>query len=150
MKYIILFLILLFVLFIVFYYFRQTKPSSPFIKIGNKIITVDVVKTPKELSLGLSYRKSLGKDHGMIFIFSQQSYQTFWMKGMNFNLDFIWIDGNKVVDITENVSAPKENVPDEALPTFRSKVPVTSMLEVNSGFIKEHNIHIGDSAIFHL
>lgn len=148
---ILLFLFTILVVALLMFYtsdFRSEKPSS--VKIGNTSILVDVAKTPEERSLGLSYRKELGKNQGMLFTFPTKSYQTFWMKGMNFDLDFIWIANSKVVDITENVPSQQENVPDEALPVYQSKMPITSMLEVNSGFVVNNKIKVGDPVILNL
>lgn len=122
----------------------SSKKWQPTVKIGNITVFVEIARTPEERSRGLSYQRNLSQNQGMLFIFPSKSYQTFWMKGMNFDLDFIWIADNKVVDITENILAPRENVPDEALPIYRSKIPVEAMLEVNSGFVKRHDIKVGD------
>lgn len=121
---------------------------QPTVKIGNTTVFVEIAKTPEESSRGLSYRKSMPENHGMLFVFPNKSYQTFWMRGMNFNLDFIWIADNEVVEITYDVPAPDENIPEEALPIYRSKVPVTAMIEVNGGLAKEEKIKIGDSVAF--
>jgi len=136
--------IIIAVVFVGFLLSLPRKKGQSTVKIGDITVFVEIARTPEERSKGLSYRRNLPQDQGMLFIFPTKSYQTFWMKGMNFDLDFIWIADNKVVDIAENVPSPRENVPDETLLIYRSKIPVEAMLEVNSGFIQKHNIKIGD------
>ena len=67
---------------------------------------VEIADTEDTKSQGLSGRTSMAKNKGMLFIFNESSYKYFWMKGMNFPLDFVWINGKKIVDIKKNVPKP--------------------------------------------
>jgi len=107
------------------------------ILVGNKILIVELADTDFKKAKGLSERFSLDKNEGMLFNFNSSNYYYFWMKNMNFPLDFIWINGNKIVDFTENVSQNYKNF-------FTAKEKFDKVLEVNAGFIKENNIKIGD------
>lgn len=111
--------------------------------INNHQIIVEVADTDSLRTQGLSGRKILPKDYGMLFIFPSASYYRFWMKDMKIPLDFIWIDKDKVVDLTENVAIPKSDDLKD-LPTFSSRYPVDKILEVNVGTIKALNISIGN------
>lgn len=117
------------------------------LSIGNNVtIPVEVADTAKKRELGLSYRKSLPENQGMLFIFDSPVYLTFWMKGMNFPLDMIWIgEDNAIVDITENVPNPAPNTPEFDLPTYRPSNPAKMVLEVNAGFVKKNGIEVGDT-----
>lgn len=78
-------------------------------------------------------------DNGMLFVFDEPDTHTFWMKGMNFDLDFVWLDENKtVVEITPNVS--KDSYPDFITPTE----PVVSVLELGAGVAAREGIKVGD------
>ena len=66
------------------------------------------------------------------------------MPDMNFPIDIIWINGDKVVGITKNVS----NEFDPANPVFyMPPKPAQYVLEVNAGFAESRNINIGDEAV---
>jgi uncharacterized membrane protein (UPF0127 family) len=135
------------------YYLIHTQPSSndkSEVKIGECVIPVEVARSPEERTRGLSDRKRLSIDEGVLFIFPQKDYQTFWMKGMNFDLDFIWIADDRVVEIMQNVPKPKGTLPDEALPVYRSTVPVEAMIEVNSGFVQKNGIKVNDKVNYEL
>lgn len=114
-------------------------------KIGENIIDVEIADTDNKRRLGLGGRDVLATNSGMLFIFESPRIPSFWMKGMKFPLDFIWIKGEKVVDLTLNVAPPNQF--DKSLPTFSPNQEIDKVLEVNSGYIDSHNIKIGDSAV---
>lgn len=125
----------------------QKPQKQEQVKIGKTSINVEVADTPDKRDQGLSNRKSLNQDSGMLFVFDQKDRHPFWMKQMHFDLDFIWIADDKVVDITENV--PKPTDPNN-LPQYVPKELVNYVLEVNSGFVRNHQIKLGDKVeIFH-
>ena len=108
------------------------------IKINEIEIMAEVASSIIKKSDGLSGRESMDENKGMLFIFDSPQPLSFWMKGMNFPLDFIWINGNRVVDLTENVPA------DNGATSIKPKVPADKVLEVNSGIIKRSGIKEGD------
>ena len=73
----------------------------------------------------------------MLFIFEDASVRTFWMKGMRFCLDIIWIESGGIVGAAQNV-CPMPDVPEPDLPRYSSDVPVTYVLEVPAGWMDEH------------
>lgn len=115
----------------------------PAVLINETQILVEVVDTPEAIRKGLSGRPSLDGDKGMLFRFSEAEIYKFWMPDMHFPIDIIWISGDKVADIDENVS--NEFNSQNPIFYFPSR-PVESVLEVNAGFARKHNIKIGDSA----
>jgi len=133
--------LLLITISILIYLKIKPKNQNPKLTINNTTISVEIKNTPETRKQGLSNREKLPENQGVLFIFDQPAQHSFWMKNMLFNLDFIWIKNNKVVDITENVPAPKNNQPPVSL---KPKSPVNKVLEVNAGFANQHNININD------
>ncbi len=111
--------------------------------VADKNILVEVVNNDVNRQQGLSYRKNLLDKNGMLFDFTNTNTRTpsFWMKDMNFDIDIIWINKDKIIGITSNVPAPKNNSP---LPTYSPPSEITHVLEVNSGWSDRNNIKIGD------
>src|SRR5258708_1943690 len=108
-------------------------------------INVELANTQEKRAKGLGARDSLAKDSGMLFVFDQATKHQFWMKGMKFALDFIWVRQDRVVDLLPNIPPPAApDTPDSSLPVYSSTVDVDKVLEVNAGFISTHNIKIGD------
>lgn len=115
------------------------------LKIGDSVIKAEIADTPNKRAKGLSGRQELASNSGMLFVFDQDNIFRFWMKGMLIPLDFIWIKDNEVVDVLINVLPPSTGTPDQDLTVYQPKVPVNKVLEVNSGFINQHGIKIGDT-----
>ncbi len=126
----------------------SSSPSSAVktIKVADKEITVEIARTKEERMKGLSGRKSLANDAGMLFIFDQPNvFPSFWMKDMLIPLDIIWINDNAVIDIDKNIVAPVSGTPDDSLQIYTPGGPVDYVLEVNSGFSNENKVKVGDS-----
>ncbi len=115
------------------------------IRIGNSTIKIEVADTSAKRSQGLSGRDKLDNGSGMLFVFPEEKKYQFWMKGMKFPLDMIFVKKGVVVDLLSNVPAPKEGQSDQNLPIYSPVAPIDMMLEVNSGFVVQNNIRVGDT-----
>lgn len=107
-------------------------------------VKVEVADTKEKRGLGLGGRSFLAADSGMLFIMEQRSKPTFWMKGMLIPLDFMWIDGNQIVDILQNVQPPVAGQADTSLQLYSPIVNIDRVLEVNAGFVAARGIKVGD------
>ena len=114
--------------------------------VGEARVEVELVDDGDEMNKGLGYRDSLGEDMGMLFIYPEPIIPTFWMKGMRFDLDFIWILDGVVVEITENIPFPVDG--EEQLPLIRPKELSDWILEVNAGWVEENGVSVGDVVRF--
>lgn len=123
-------------------------PQGPVLKqlqINNAKLKVEIADTQAKRSKGLGGRESLATDSGMLFIFPKPGKYPFWMKGLSFPLDFVWIKGDKVVDLLEDIQPVSPEAPDASLPIYQSKEEVDKVLEVPSGTSKRLDIKIGDT-----
>jgi len=106
------------------------------------VFQVEVVDTPAKRELGLQYRKELGSDRGMIFLFATEAPQSFWMKNTPIPLDMIFINRDrKIVGIVEQ-AAPY------SLESRSVATPSQYVLEINGGLAKRHGIKAGDRVRF--
>lgn len=143
MKRIVVTTAVLIVLFFSWYYMRH--PLSSKVKIRDTVFTVDIAATDEQKELGLGGRATMAADRGMLFPYDHKEQFEFWMKGMQFPLDFIWIDGKTVADITVNIPPPIGN---EQPIVVKPKVQVDKVLEVNAETLARTGIQIGDSVEF--
>jgi len=125
------------------------QPQLPVkeIKVGDATVSAEIADDDEERKYGLSWRKSLGENDGMLFVFEEKRIGGMWMYGMLFPLDVIWICDDTVVDIDENVPNPS-NPNSTDIPTYQSDQEINFFLEVNAGFVKEHGIKVGDRFIY--
>ncbi len=113
--------------------------------INGVVFKLEVADTTETRKLGLGGREKLASDEGMLFVFPEPKKHQFWMKGLKFPIDFIWIRNNVVVDIIKNAQVPPPGATDEDLPRYLPNVEVDQVLEVNSGVVDSLNIRIGDT-----
>lgn len=117
--------------------------------IGGVEFEVDVADTPALRSKGLGERDGLAAQTGMLFVFPEEGTPIFWMKGMRFPLDFVWIGaGCRVVDITEDVPHAEAGTPDELLALYAPAAPVLYTFEINAGEVERFGIEVGDDVRF--
>lgn len=112
----------------------SSKPQF-FAEINKKKIELLLALKSEEIIKGLSGKKSLGENQGMLFVFEKPDRYGFWMKEMNFPIDIIWIDENyKIIEITKNLK------PDSYPKIFRPKKPAQFVLEINIGWAEKNKI----------
>lgn len=125
------------------FYYRK-NPLTSKVRIGSNVFTVDVAVTSIEKMKGLSGRESLAANHGMLFVYDHKEQYEFWMRGMKFPLDFIFIADRTIIDISENITPPTSIFPAIVKP----QISADKILEVNAGTIRSAGIKIGDTVQF--
>jgi uncharacterized protein len=118
----------------------SSLPIQSSLTAGACTFEIEIADTESKRQQGLSGRNNLAENKGMLFVFEQPAKYGFWMKDMNFSLDFIWIKDNQIVDLSENIPPPG----DKFMPKVDPKQNVNKVLEINSGQIKKCRINIGD------
>lgn len=114
------------------------------IELGGETIQVEIADSPKEWELGLSYRDTLTENHGMLFVFPNESKRVFWMRGCNFNIDLAYIESDGT--ISEIVTMEKEplDTPLDSLKTYPSQsTAIRYALEMIGGWFEENNVSAG-------
>lgn len=117
------------------------KVSTPYVRmsLGGETLKLEIADTEGLRVQGLSGRKALGVNEGMLFDFSEDGYHQFWMKDMKFPIDIIWFDaGNRIVDVKER--ATPESYPEVFTPHTLARY----VLEVPAGFFENHHLKMGN------
>lgn len=134
-------------LFLLFSFFQPHRISpSKTISVNGHKFNIQVADDKNERAHGLSGTDQLGENEGMLFVFPAAGKYFFWMKDMKLPLDFIWINGNAVIETTENVPQPASG--NQQLDTFSAKEPFDKVLEVNAGTVKRFSIKTGDIVVY--
>lgn len=120
--------------------------SNKFVLIGENKIFIEIADKPSDWQIGLSQRDSLGKDEGMLFVFDDKNVRpSFWMEGMSFDIDIIWINDGKITQIDQYVPKPEPDTPNSELPLYLPYDIIDYVLEVHSGYVKDKGIAVGDT-----
>lgn len=105
---------------------------------GEKLkVKVEFARTDLERSKGLMFRQKLEPDEGMLFLFSHETNNGFWMKNTPLSLDILFILYGKIVDISERAIPYSESY-------IISRSFFTEVLEVPGGYVAGHGVRIGD------
>lgn len=120
---------------------------STLVTMGRQTFRADVAGNFVVRARGLSGRAVLAEDEAMLFIFPIAMRYSFWMKGMKFPLDIIWIRKGRIVDMSENVPVPAANASIASMISsgVRPKTVVDAVLEVNAGVARKLGLKVGDS-----
>ena len=117
---------------------------SPQVCHQDNCVALEVVSKPEDMERGLMYRTSLGQDKGMLFVFSSDGKQSFWMKNMHFNLDMLWISSDDhIVYIGQNIPACTA----DPCAVYTPDKEARYVLEINSGYTASHHWAVGDELI---
>jgi len=106
---------------------------------GTAELALEIANTSASRERGLMYRTSLPEDGGMLFVFPEQSEQSFWMKNTLIPLDMLFIDRDGHI-----VGIHPDAVPLSEAPISVGK-PSTYVLEVNGGWAARHGVRPGDT-----
>jgi uncharacterized membrane protein (UPF0127 family) len=117
---------------------------------ADRTITVEVAADTPARELGLGGRDGLPADAGMLFDLQQPATASFWMKGMRFALDMVWIDDAKRIVATARDVQPQPGAPDSALTLYHSPSPVRYVVEVNAGAADRLGLTDGTTVRFEL
>lgn len=128
---------------IVFKIYQAMWPKAT-VQIGGETFKVLVANTLQHQIEGLSNKKDMGAYGGMLFVFSDSGQHAMVMRDMNFPLDIIWLNGNKIVEIAPNLQ-PEPGRTDAQLTPFFSSQPSNMVLELPAGFMERTGIKIGDT-----
>lgn len=137
--------VLLGVLLLVFFaaVLLLAERTSSTVRFENGVaLSVEVVSTVEGRARGLSGHRPLTDQQGMLFVWSEEDTRSFWMKGMTFPIDIIWLRDGQVLGVTANLPVPTSNDP-ALLARYTSPGPVDQVLEVAAGWAEAHGLTAG-------
>jgi len=109
---------------------------------NKEFLIVELAKNKFEKQKGLQCKKNLDKNKGMLFVWSNEDYRSFWMKNTNIPLDLIFINSNlKIVEVFFNALPLSES-------TIKSTKKAQYVLELNAGIFKKLGFNLGDRISF--
>ena len=105
--------------------------------------------TPEQRQQGLSGRPSLASGAGMLFVFESPMPLQFWMKRMQFPLDFVWIGADCTVgEISRNVPPPPPDAEESDVARISPQGDMQYVLEINGGEAAVLGLEPSQSIVF--
>jgi uncharacterized membrane protein (UPF0127 family) len=115
------------------------KSDLPIVQLtidGNKVIA-EIANTEPTRMAGLMFRKDMGADNGMLFVFPDSKVRAFWMKNTLIPLSIAYMNEKGIV---ENVL----EMPPQTEQSFMSDGSAQFALEMNAGWFTRHGVKPGD------
>jgi uncharacterized membrane protein (UPF0127 family) len=106
---------------------------------GEKEFQVEIADDPREISIGLMFRRQMAENEGMLFDFGAEERRSFWMRNTYIPLDMLFIKADGTIDSIAERATP---LSEKAVP---SKGPVRFVLEINGGLSDTLGIAPGDT-----
>lgn len=103
---------------------------------GIHLVTAEVANTYETRALGLMYRKSLGANEGMLFVFPDVSVHCMWMKNTYVPLSVAFIDEQGTIVSIHDMQPQTET-------SHCAARPARFALEMNQGWFAQKGIKPG-------
>ncbi len=105
---------------------------------GEHKFEVEIAASRSEQARGLMFRRSMAREHGMLFIYPKPQYVSMWMRNTYISLDMIFIrsDG-RVHRIEANTQPLSERI-------IESGGRVSAVLELVAGAARKIKLRAGD------
>jgi uncharacterized protein len=117
--------------------FADTPAKVATLKVASHPLKVEVALSDEQRMTGLMFRKALGKDDGMLFIFDEAGYQSMWMKNTLVPLSVAFVDAQgTILNILD--------MQPETLDSHTSAGPATYAIETNKGWFAAKKVKAGD------
>jgi len=101
-------------------------------------IDIEIADNDSRREIGMMGRPAMEEMQGMLFVFNEEFYASFWMKNCVLSLDMIFINKTgSIVTIHKNTTPFSEQ-------SYTATAPTLLVLEVNAGFTDRHNVSAGD------
>ena len=107
------------------------------VKIRDNYFLAERAFNSQKREKGLGGRKKNFSWNAMIFEFQEKNKFSFWMKGMLFDLDILWISDGKIVAISKNI-------PSDFSQNITPDILVDKVLEIKAGACDREGIELGD------
>jgi uncharacterized membrane protein (UPF0127 family) len=108
--------------------------------LGGTTITVEVAATAESRRQGLMNREELARDRGMLFVFPESDYRSFWMKDTSIPLSLAYIREDGVITGIHDLEP-------FSLESVDSRAEVKYALELNRGTFERLGVGAGDQVL---
>ena len=114
----------------------QTQLPRVSLSAGMHIIQAQLASTPEQRAIGLMFRREMGPNEGMLFVFEQPAGQCFWMKNTLLPLTAAFVaDDGTIVNMAD--------MQPQSTDSHCSARPVRFVLEMHQGWFAKRAIQPG-------
>ncbi len=114
--------------------------------VTTKSVTAEIALSEIQHERGLMFRRSLKKNHGMLFIFKDESIRNFWMKNTIIDLSIGYFNKEKTLIDIQDMKAVTSVLQTE-IPNYPSQGPAMYALEMPANWYTQNKIKLGTKLI---
>jgi uncharacterized protein len=111
------------------------------VRVGGHEVSAEVAATDTSRTHGLTGREPLEPGEGMLFVYDSVGPRDFWMRGVSYPIDMIWIRDGRVTGVTRDARPAAET----GLRLYHSSGAVDRVLEVPAGWAADGSVRTGDT-----
>lgn len=119
---------------------RASLPVAEFERADGTLARLPIeVPPPSEYSIGLSGRRALSDERGMLFYYREMGRGAFWMKDTHFDIAIAFATSSgEIIDIVEMRAEDETNI--------KPKSDYQYAIEAPAGWYKQQGVKVGDHA----
>lgn len=115
----------------------QPKLKAVSLQVAGHTLNAEVATTMEQRMRGMMFRKEMGRNDAMLFVFDELAYQSMWMKNTLIPLSVAFLDkGGVILNIRD--------MQPQTLDPHGSEGPALYAIETNLGWFAERKIKAGD------
>lgn len=118
------------------------QPPTARLQVNGHTLSLEIAESDAARERGLGGRKNLAENKGMVFIFDKASRQCFWMKGMEFPLDMVFMNAQRQITTIRSDISPK------TYPKNYCADDTKYVIELNAGEAARLGLHPGQTLSF--
>ncbi|MCH2148429.1 MAG: DUF192 domain-containing protein [Phycisphaerales bacterium] len=122
---------------------HATLPTHEKIMIGGELWNLELAMDEEAIRRGLMDRTTLPKDGGMLFIFQDTDYRSFWMANCLIDIDILFLDDRGTISATHEMKVEPPRTAQESqfayesrLRNYESVYPARFAIELPAGSIQ--------------
>jgi len=117
----------------------NAQPTLPIVElhIGKAALSTEIASNSQQRFMGLSFRRTLAENAGMLFVYKQERLLTFTMRNTLLPLSIAYISEDLVINEILDMNVGPNQL-------FNSTQPAKFALEVNQGWFDRQGVKVGD------
>ena len=118
---------------------NHAQPKLPTLKLwlGTNEVVAELALKQTEIATGMMFRKSMGRDEGMLFVFGVPHQTGFYMRNTTVPLSAGYIDPEGIILEIHDLN------PLEERPVMAASDQIQYVLEMNQGWFKTNRVGVG-------
>lgn len=120
-------------------------PERVVVELAGRRFSLELALTPEQRYQGLSDRRELPADGGMLFVFPQPAVLSFVMRRCHVPLDIAYLNASGVIVAMHEMTLEPEGTPESGLKAYSSTWPAQYAIEVRGGMLRELGLGPGQA-----